>query len=261
MKAAARKDLANSSVEMKTVTQVRVVHVVREVCLGSDTSPASIQGRCKEGKTRRTTSRWTKDDDEALAARLVYGTLDFVSDTEMTEKLKGFGLSGQSYPAGTPDAALLTEFTRTSIRGELMQVTRAYNKDHLHAMIAEKVLKSQIFLNTVSGFGIKLDISRFVIAVFVPAHLDSKARRIEAAANIALVHTVFVFRILSAGEEEDRMFKYLPRKEQLMGSRKRLKKVPECVLASLEEAGEKSDYIDIVDDLWCDTMRLLYWCE
>ena len=84
----------------------------------------------------------------------------------------------------------------------MMQVTRAYNRLHLHAMLAEKLFKSALFLSKIMRFGqdVEMDIGAFVVAIFVRNNLMLKAGRVAMVANHLLHDSVFRIQILSPGK-------------------------------------------------------------
>ena len=134
-------------------------------------------------------------------------------------------------------------------------------------MIGEKIFKSQTFMNALKFAGKIQDTSScaFVVAIFVPAHLDLKARRVAAHANIALVDTIFEVRIMNLeADKENRMFKgYVPKVEQLMRGRKR-ETVPLCVRRGLAEAeaGDYTfDYDPIEDEIFTQSLVQLLMLE
>ena len=134
----------------------------------------------------------------------------------------------------------------------MAQVTRAYSKDHIHAMINEKIYKSSAFLSTLSKLKeVTWDTDFFDIAIFVPSHLQQKAAKIATYAN-NILNVVSVFRvlILSAGENENRMFpsNFVPPKNQLVGrNRKYTLPILHGITKALNDSSNDWGYDDNVD--------------
>ena len=96
--------------------------------------------------------RWNSDDDERYAGYQIFGAdaERMVSDAELTDHLRNVvGLEGQP---GTPDCTIFPAdasiHDSTWRHCRMVQVCRAYSRAHLHAMIGEKIYKSQVFLNS-----------------------------------------------------------------------------------------------------------------
>ena len=149
---------------------------------------------------------------------MVYGDcVDWVSDRAMTEFLaKHCHLVGQK---GTPDATVLADgvslFDTCWGKVRFLQVCRAYDRIHLHAMIRRKITYSQLFLNALAATGKVFQVTDFVIGIFVPSHLMAKAEKIVSHPRMMMTDTVFRVVILDAGSDHDLIFDFVPPLDQL----------------------------------------------
>jgi len=134
-------------------------------------------------------------------------------------------------------------------------------------MIAEKVYKSQVFVNSITPMrNVVWRNGSFDIAIFVPSALTNKARSIANYAN-NMLRVVSIFRfvseasfacwdlvtlrsqprsrivILEAGTFEELMFpaNFIPPKCQLVGTNRKYNnaKIPQCLTQALNDGSEE----------------------